>query len=278
MVAQAIICVRYLHGTPVSVSGGYAPVHIWCSITNDLLYIDTNYLYRSHIITYAYIIADDVTPNKIISKFGGKDIGVQGEIISGGTIYLVGFDYMGDNGTCRLIKINKENGNISTTLEKTLTCKRPSGYDTTSHTVARRGVISVDNKNLIYILGKVESGNVSNACIVVQDISNILLAEEGSELEYKQYAALSNFSFDSLSDVWHQNQDSTRIFIGAAKLLTALTTSLDLENIIGVKYKNQFFMKVAPNLLTAGGGDVKEGKTFIGWMGYPETGTGRVEE
>ena len=273
MEVPVIIGVIYINGTSVSIRNAYTPIKIWCSITNNLLYIDTDYYYNSHTITYAYNISDDVTPTEIIENFGEKSVGIQGEVIVGGVLYLIAFDYMGDNGTCYLFRMDNSNGQISFILEKTLQCKRPSGYDTTSYTVARRGVVSKDGKNLIYILGNVSSGNVKNACIVVQDISNILTVEESSELEYKQYTSLSNFNFTGKNEVWNQNQDSTRIFIGSSGLLTSLTTSLDIENIIGVKYKNQFFMKTQNHLLTAGGGDVRAGKTYIGWMGYPETGT-----
>ena len=274
MEVLVIIGAIYINGTSVNIRNGYTPTKIWCSKTNNLLYIDTNYGgYNVHIITYAYDISNDSTPNNIVSNFAGKSVGIQGEIIVGGTLYLVAFNYDGQNGECYLFRMDNSNGQISFILEKTLQCKRPSGYDTTSYTVVRRGIVSNDGKNLIYILGIIEYSNVSNACVVVQDISNILTIEENSELEYKQYTSLSNLAFASKNEVLSQNQDGTRIFIGSSKLTTSLTTSLDIENIIGVKYKNQFFMKIQNHLLTAGGGDVRAGKTYIGWMGYPETGT-----
>ena len=56
-----------------------------------------------------------------------------------------------------------------------------------------------------------------------------------------------------------------------------LSAGEDRNNIIGVRYKNKTFYNVFNHSLTAGQGDVREGKTFIGWMGYPETGTMEVE-
>ena len=52
----------------------------------------------------------------------------------------------------------------------------------------------------------------------------------------------------------------------------------DVQNIVGVKYKDKYFYNMKPNSLTAGQSDVREGKTFIGWMGYPESGTMEVSE
>lgn len=53
---------------------------------------------------------------------------------------------------------------------------------------------------------------------------------------------------------------------------------IDVENIVGVKYKGKYFYNIPSNSLTAGQSDVREGKTFIGWMGYPESGTMEVSE
>lgn len=48
---------------------------------------------------------------------------------------------------------------------------------------------------------------------------------------------------------------------------------IDKNNVIMVKYKDMWFQRLKYGQLTAGQPDVKNGKTFIGWMGYPETGT-----
>ena len=51
------------------------------------------------------------------------------------------------------------------------------------------------------------------------------------------------------------------------------------EKLIGLKYSGQMFYNniFNPGRFTAGQGDVKEGKTFIGWQGIPETGTMEVK-
>lgn len=52
-----------------------------------------------------------------------------------------------------------------------------------------------------------------------------------------------------------------------------ILNSVDASNIVAVIYKGQKFYSHKEGQLTAGGGDVRKGKTYIGWMGYPETGT-----
>ena len=59
--------------------------------------------------------------------------------------------------------------------------------------------------------------------------------------------------------------------------IVGMTKAMDTENIIALKYKNKYFSKVQPQTLSAGGPDVRAGKTFIGWQGYPETGVMEVE-
>lgn len=49
------------------------------------------------------------------------------------------------------------------------------------------------------------------------------------------------------------------------------------NELMGIMYKGNYFSRTKNHVLTAGQGDVREGKTFIGWQGYPETGTMEVE-
>lgn len=60
------------------------------------------------------------------------------------------------------------------------------------------------------------------------------------------------------------------------KIITVHTLTNDYSKVIGLKYENEYFYKQEEGLLTAGQPDVRAGKTFIGWQGYPETGTMEV--
>ena len=50
------------------------------------------------------------------------------------------------------------------------------------------------------------------------------------------------------------------------------------EELIALKYNGEYYYPIKGGVMTAGQGDVRAGKTFIGWMGYEETGTMEVEE
>lgn len=60
--------------------------------------------------------------------------------------------------------------------------------------------------------------------------------------------------------------------------LSSLALEADISNVIGLKYKGNYFYRQDPHILTAGQPDVRAGKTFIGWMGTQEVGTMEVDE
>lgn len=153
-------------------------------------------------------------------------------------------------------------------------------------------VITNDGKKLISIIkGNTDTDDkeVKNVFMLVHNFDEILGATSGAYVEPKQtYSFVNDINYGlgkGYGDIfWNTNK--TRIFkpiiFGDSsniqnELIGAINT-LDTENIIAVKYKNQYFSKIQPQLLSAGAPDVRAGKTFIGWMGYPETGTMEVTE
>ena len=157
------------------------------------------------------------------------------------------------------------------------------------------GYATADNKNLIMLLGGQRQQTISdielyNSKIVVLDINTILTAEDETTIDVKQSISCPEFNYISRTIGRYinatGNTNDTRIQITVPysttedkdKFMKTLLTTEDTENIIAIKYKNQYFSKVQPQLLSAGGPDVRAGKTFIGWMGYPETGTMEVNE
>ena len=157
------------------------------------------------------------------------------------------------------------------------------------------GYATADNKNLIMLLGGQRQQTIYdielyNSKIFVLDINTILTAEDETTIDVKQSISCPEFNYIS-STIGRYinatgNTNDTRIQITVPystiedkdKFMKTLLTTEDTENIIAIKYKNQYFSKVQPQLLSAGGPDVRAGKTFIGWMGYPETGTMEVNE
>lgn len=55
-----------------------------------------------------------------------------------------------------------------------------------------------------------------------------------------------------------------------------LTRGINQSQTVAIKYKNTYWYPTLSTVLSAGQGDVREGKTFVGYMGYPETGTMEV--
>ncbi len=61
-------------------------------------------------------------------------------------------------------------------------------------------------------------------------------------------------------------------------LLRMIEMKRDYEKLVALKYHGEYFYRQDGGVLTAGQQDVRAGKSFIGWMGYPEIGTMEVEE
>ena len=57
-----------------------------------------------------------------------------------------------------------------------------------------------------------------------------------------------------------------------------LKLTRNYKDLIALKYNGEYFYPQRGGVMTAGQGDVRKGKTFIGWMGYEEVGTMEVEE
>lgn len=152
------------------------------------------------------------------------------------------------------------------------------------------GYVTKDNSKLIVLKGqyKTDGYEVSSGRVLVVDMNTIMSAENETTIGVKQTIScpelVSGWSSETVEMAIVGNTNDTRIQVIATacyydsdgdenKFMKTLLTTEDTENIIAIKYKNQYFSKVQPQLLSAGGPDVRAGKTFIGWMGYPETGT-----
>ena len=139
-------------------------------------------------------------------------------------------------------------------------------------------IITADKKRIIINL--CSTATKKNSIIAVYDFEQMISVNDGETINIDALQTweannLQNFSVKNFS----ANQNGSRIFFnyrfftnGYTELLALCTNSEDTENIIGVKYKGKTFYSLQGGQLTAGGPDVRKGKTYIGWMGYPETG------
>ena len=116
----------------------------------------------------------------------------------------------------------------------------------------------------------------------VINIEDILTTQEISlEAEYSgiinssgknnYYYEINKCSISNLKRYYFHNTDDT-------VNMQILSADVDNTNVVGIKYKDKYYYNIPANVLSAGAPDVRSGKTFIGWMGYPETGTMEVSE
>lgn len=212
-----------------------------------------------------------------------------------GKIYLIGVD-----------SAVVENKYVIETYIKSMTYNGDNGFDVQdekivyinlgieiNHTFV--GYVTKDNSKFIVLTGDLDTNGyvVSSGRIFVIDMNTLMSAENETIIEVKQTILCPELNSGRESEEEDMaivgNLNDTRIQVIAAsniydstidknKFMKTLLTTEDTENIIAIKYKNQYFSKVQPQLLSAGGPDVRAGKTFIGWMGYPETGTMEVNE
>lgn len=165
--------------------------------------------------------------------------------------------------------------------------------------------LSLEKKGNIYLkFGDVSSNNVSSArydslnkkLFVVAYNRSTIGADLGvfntdgitelpdqSILEAEQVSGLI-YGNDGGSNIYEGNDvlvpdtNYANILCYGKEYLTRISNSVDVENIIGVIYKGKKFYSIKQGDLSAGGSDVKAGKTFIGYMGEIETGTLEVSE
>lgn len=122
--------------------------------------------------------------------------------------------------------------------------------------------------------GQTESGYSSTSFVCICKIEDIYTIENRKTL-----SAISTYNVPYTSYNSYFNTDCSQIIVYKENSMEMdkLTGEIDGSEIIAIKYKNNYFYKQVAEQLSAGGGDVRAGKTFIGWMGYPETGTLEVE-
>lgn len=139
-------------------------------------------------------------------------------------------------------------------------------------------IITPDNKTLI-VITKTPKVYIYNMQKLLNGASTVKATQQFDAIPVSGSSSSNSFYFFNMN----VNNDGSKIlmynnFYQQKALLYKLFTTLDTENIIGIKYKNQYFYNVKQYNLTAGQPDVRTGKTFIGWQGYPETGTMEVTE
>lgn len=132
---------------------------------------------------------------------------------------------------------------------------------------------TIDGKKIIALRGYANVPSYTHCTVQIYDVETLLSLNNEDTIEpEKEFVLNTSIDIHNISRNINGNK-----FIIAGSEMYKIFTDLNTENLIGVKYKNEYFYKIKPNILTAGQGDVRTGKTYIGWQGYIETGTMEVE-
>ena len=151
-----------------------------------------------------------------------------------------------------------------------------------NYTYKYGGIVTLDGKKLITVVEKEKT-----YIMLVHDLDELLAIEPKNETPV--YVEAKQIYTVPITPILYINQtklyrvfasrDTTKIYRtfpkGNIELygIVNLRNLIDNKNLIALKYKNQYFSKIQSQTLSAGESDVREGKTFIGLQGYPETGT-----
>ena len=144
------------------------------------------------------------------------------------------------------------------------------------------GLVDEDN-NRVILFNSGTGAAQNDVGFNILDLTNIDIITDNTVLENLQTEYLYEVS-SNYGNIPKCNSSRNSIICykkttdGNIEEIKQLLSTVDEDNIIGVIYKNKHFSYVQPQILSAGQEDVRAGKTFIGWQGYPETGTMEVNE
>lgn len=129
--------------------------------------------------------------------------------------------------------------------------------------------ISLDNKYLITL--NLAKGSSKGFTINVYELNNF--ATEALQPVQTYTDSTSTSGRGMIFDL-----QGARGLCGSSSKITRLIRGVDTNTVVAIKYANSYWYPTLAESLSAGQGDVRAGKSFIGWMGYPEMGTMEVSE
>ena len=145
----------------------------------------------------------------------------------------------------------------STSVNTIKTIKTNSSYWTIGYALATNDVVILFRKSTSGVYG-IEIYNI--------DITTV---EDGATITPD--AIITTSAYWSVKDF--TNNLTTIFYRDINGKLLKLNMTEDMQNVIGVRYKDKVFYRLDYNSLTATQADVVAGKTFIGNNGMLETGT-----
>ena len=85
-------------------------------------------------------------------------------------------------------------------------------------------------------------------------------------------------TYNTANDTTKFNVLGNKGIMGDGSKLYRCIQGLNTDNVVAIQYKDKYWYPTLATSLSAGQPDVRAGKTFIGYMGYPEVGTMEVQE
>ena len=122
--------------------------------------------------------------------------------------------------------------------------------------------ISLDNKYLITM--NPAKGSSKGFTINVYELNNFATEALQPVQSYTDSTGDGEMIFDL---------QGARGLSGSSSKITRFIRGVDTNTVVAIKYAGSYWYPTLGQSLSAGQGDVREGKSFIGWMGYPEIGT-----
>lgn len=162
------------------------------------------------------------------------------------------------------------NSDKSFSISKTITYNNDIGYSCVVH-----AEIDPENEKLIlYFVNGSHVYDATETSMEVIDISGIENWEDGLNIKGSDKILQSEI-YSVLNGLkWYAaNQNKSLIFSNGSSRFFRSEVATDLENIVGIIYNGDKYYRIKSGDLSAGGPDVRSGKTFIGYLGEIETGT-----
>lgn len=181
-----------------------------------------------------------------------------------------------------LFEVSRSGNDLARLNLKTIHVPKESTKSTSIYNLQ----ITPDNRKVIVLRAYIDYSvyKTLNHKLEIYDLDTLFSLQDGDLIEPEQQFVLDTNNSNSFGYSMFIDKNGSQVLLFQRKdeiycpynFLRKVLMELDTSCITAIKYKDQYFYTVKAQNLTAGQGDVRLGKTFLGWQGYPETGTMEV--
>ena len=135
---------------------------------------------------------------------------------------------------------------------------------------ARNAWVSIDNQYYI-------EETISYSGPFADDPTNTVKIYKIDATSENAWEPIQTFlTYNTANDTTKFNVLGNKGIMGDGSKLYRCIQGLNTDNVVAIQYKDKYWYPTLATSLSAGQPDVRAGKTFIGYMGYPEVGTMEV--